>query len=253
MCFRWKQAPSCKRGCIYIAVLLFWSNRCIYRQNCLLSSHLFSIRSSVQRNIIFHFWRLSNVSRQNICNLHSSSHRNPPLQKKSFQIIALSVIFWIYIYGRVKKKPDVSVDVTYHANPWNLSFIWTICRNRYRSLSVLGDNWMLWRNGLIEHNSLIRSQTAWILRLHQPDLLELVRISTRIKSLIAFQRLLLNFKRKILCAGDIVHTEGTFLWSESSCAHHSVCLIEGLIGWWLLRPTIKILAIQQLTFFTNIS
>ena len=43
------------------------------------------------------------------------------------------------------------------------------------------------------------------------------------------QRLLLNFKRKIMCASDIVHKKETLLWSESSCAHHSVCLMR--VSW----------------------
>ena len=168
------------------------------------------------------------VTDNNIRNLHSSSHSNPSLQRKVFKIIAsvLPVFVWMYIYGREKKKKRTCLLM------WHTKLILGIF---ILYLEAIGGSdvmsrlyiWFSHGNNKIS----LWSQRAWILRLRRPDSLKLVRISTRIKSLVVrLPKLLLNFKRKSLCAGDIVHTKRVRLWSESSRAHHSVCLIEGFMG-----------------------
>ena len=73
-------ATSCKRGCLEIAVLLFWCNRCIYGQNFLLSGHLFGIKSSDEG---FKCFRTTIFV---ICtHLHTETH---PCIRKVFKIIA---------------------------------------------------------------------------------------------------------------------------------------------------------------------
>ena len=84
------------------------------------------------------------------------------------------------------------------------------------------------------------------LDLRRPDSLKLVRISTRIKSLVVrLPKLLLNFKRKSLCAGDIVHTKKS-PFVKRVITRASLCLPRWRFhGRWLSRLTIKILVITR--------